>query len=259
MKIILLGTGAARPDAKRAPPSQVVIVNGEPLLIDCGGGTGTRLMKVGINPVEINHIFLTHLHVDHCVDYPSIILGSYLLGRKKEIYVHGPEGTKDFSDNLFKRVYSYIPSLIRRLKQVEMKLFINEVYEGLVFQTDAWKATATQVRHGTIKTLAYRIDAKDGSIVISSDTEPCPNLIKLAKNADVLVHECSFPDFVGEKPGHTIPRQLGEIAKASKVKKVILTHLFPPCNGHESEMVKSVKKNFDGEVIVGEDLMEIRL
>jgi len=80
----------------------------------------------------------------------------------------------------------------------------------------------------------------------------------LAAGADVLIHDCAFPDEMGEKPGHTIPRQLGEIAREAGVKKVVLVHLFPPCRGKEEEMIASVQKSFDGEVIVGEDQMEIR-
>jgi ribonuclease Z len=257
MKLILLGTGAARPDAKRAPPSQVIMIDDEPLLVDCGGGTGMSLMKKGVSPSKIHNIFFTHLHIDHCVEYPSIVFGGYLVGRTKEVNVYGPNGTEDFSRTLFEKVYPYAAPLLQKAKGVEMKIIVTEVNSGLVCETEKWKVTTTPVEHGNIDTLAYRIDSGGRSIVISGDTGPCINLIQLARDADILVHECSFPDSAGEKRGHTIPRQLGEIAKKAKVKKVVLTHLFPPCNGHEKEMVESVRKNFSGEVIVGEDLMEI--
>lgn len=259
MKLILLGTGAARPDPERAPPSQVIIVDDEPILIDCGGGASINLTKVGITLSTIQNILLTHLHIDHCVDYPSIIFGGYLTGRTKEVNVFGPKGVINFSKTLFNSVYSYAAPLIHRAKGVEINLNVNEVNNGLIYETQNWEAICAPVIHGTMDSLAFRINSKGKSIVISGDTEPCENLIKLAKNADILVHECSFPDEGGERPGHTIPSQVGEIASEANVKKVVLTHLFPPCKGHEIDMIKSVQNKYSGDVIIGEDFMELFL
>jgi ribonuclease BN (tRNA processing enzyme) len=111
------------------------------------------------------------------------------------------------------------------------------------------------VEHG-INTLAYRFVANGKKLVFSADTAPCDNLIKIAKDADVLVIECSFPESSGVKNGHCIPSQVGAVANQANAKRVILTHLFPVCKGKENEMIAEIKKQYSGEVIVASDLQQ---
>lgn len=259
MKLILLGTGAARPDAARSAPSQVVVINNKPILIDCGGGTAMRLMQAKISPPSIESILFTHLHADHCSEYPSIVHAMWLMNRKSALSVFGPRGTAKMHSVFFNELFTYAYPSIKKIKGIDMDVRIKEVGEGVVQEQGAAKISATQVIHGAIETLAYRFDANDKSIIISGDTAPAQSLVNLAKGADLLVHECSFPDERGETPDHTIPRQLGEIAAKAQVKKVVLSHLFPECSGKEETMVQSVRKSFGGEVVAGKDLMEFEL
>jgi len=258
MKVILLGTGAAVPDELRRAPSQVIEVNGQHLLFDCGGGTGHSLAKIKISPAEINHFFLTHHHIDHCVEFPSLVLASYLKGRTDKINLYGPIGTTKFNSILFDDLFTYVKGLVAS-KGANLTIDVVETENGIVMEGDGFSVTCAPVVHGKIPTLAYRIESEGRSVVISGDTAPCDSLIELAHGADVLIHECAFPDEKGEHPAHTIPYQLGDIAAKAKVKKVALTHLFPICNGKEEGMVESVKKSFTGDVVSGEDFMEINI
>ena len=259
-KATILGSGAAWPDAHRNPPSHAVKIDDDTLLFDCGGGTVSRLMQGGFKPSEMRYLFLSHLHIDHCVEYSSLIFGSYLTGKKDEWNVFGPKGTQAFSDSIFNNVYPFARQMARSLRNVEIQINITEVPSGNqpveVINTGKWKVSAVGVKHG-IDTLAYRVDVHGSSIVISGDTEPCPSLLQIARKATLLIQDCAWPDEMGERPGHCIPRQVREIVKTAEVSEVILVHMFPPCNGHEEEMVKSVKEGYGGDVVAGEDLLTI--
>jgi len=93
--------------------------------------------------------------------------------------------------------------------RTEVEVETKEVAAGVVLKTDQFTIKASPVSHGPISTLAYRIDSDAGSIVISGDTSPCDSLVELAKDVNVLVQDCAFPDHRGEVPGHSIPRQVG--------------------------------------------------
>jgi ribonuclease BN (tRNA processing enzyme) len=118
------------------------------------------------------------------------------------------------------------------------------------------------VEHGKDPAIAYRIESERGVVVISGDTRPSKSVVQLAEDADLLLHECSFPDDMLETArmtNHSTPSEVGEIANQARVRKLVLTHLFPVWNGRENEIVTSVKRSFNGEVIVGHDFLEIEL
>lgn len=255
MKLFTLGTGAAWPDGDRSAPSFLIVVNDEPYLVDCGGGTSHQLMRIGVKPSTITNVFLTHIHIDHCVEFPSIVFGSYLTGKQGCFNVYGPNGVKHFTDSIFDDTYNFARSMMQKLRGLEIIINTEEFSEGVVFSNDDLTVSALPVQHG-IETLAFRFVADGKALVFSGDTAPCDNIVEIAKDADVLVIECSFPETAGVKKGHCIPSQVGEIATAARVKKVILTHLFPVCKGKEDEMIEEVKRHYNGEVHIANDLDE---
>jgi ribonuclease BN (tRNA processing enzyme) len=107
------------------------------------------------------------------------------------------------------------------------------------------------------ESVGYRIEFKDGkSMAISGDTDYCQTIIDLAFDVDLLVLECSFPD--GKKvEGHLTPSLAGRIAAESHCKRLLLTHLYPVCD--QFDIVGQCKKIFQGHVIMGEDLMRIKI
>lgn len=260
MRVVIIGSGASWPDAERSSPSQVVVVGKESLLFDCGPGTGMNLMKAGINPAAINRMFLTHLHMDHCLEFPSLVFGGYLVGRKSRVDVYGPSGTTDFCKSLFGKVYPSAPEIVRRI-QNGWDVAPYETSKGIVCQRDDYRVVSASVEHG-IPTVAYRIETGEGTVVISGDTRPSKSLIELTKDADLLIHECSFPDDMIElarRSNHSTASEVGEVANEAGVKRVVLTHLFPLWKGREKEMVESVSSNFGGEVTPSYDLLQIKV
>lgn len=140
------------------------------------------------------------------------------------------------------------------------------------------KVTAAEVPHGAAKpSYAYRFDTAQRSIVFSGDTSRSNELIKLARDADILVHEVVNPAGVdavvaatdpGNEPlkrhiieAHTPMEEVGEVAAAARVKKLVLTHFVPtgmPAFDRPEVWIAGVKEHYSGEIIVGADLMEVK-
>ena len=104
--------------------------------------------------------------------------------------------------------------------------------------------------------LAYRLEAEEKVIVYSGDTEPSARVTALADGADLLIHECSFPEPF-DVTNHSTPLKLGNMLRNQGVKRVVLTHLYPQAEGHEDEMAEQVIEQSGAPTIVGWDLMSL--
>lgn len=140
------------------------------------------------------------------------------------------------------------------------------------------RVTAILVPHGVVfPSFAYRFDAPGGSIVVSGDTTPSANLEALARGADVLVHEVFADDVDEPEPdgrdawesdqrlhhlltSHTPVSEVGKVAARAGVRRLVLTHFIPGDDALPDDYwIKRVRADFDGEVVVGHDLMELTI
>jgi len=269
MRLILLGSGAVRPDLVRWGPAQVLEVGDTFLLFDCGRGATMRLVEAGINPPDVHQVFFTHHHFDHNSDFAYFALVRWVLGREAPLQVYGPEGTEEFCQVLFEKLYSKdIQSRRTHAMYSEKGCEIQAhdiAKEGTFLSTADWHISAAITDHmrPIIKSLAYRIDSGGRSVVIVGDTAVCDSLKRLAKGTDLLVHECTFPTAKIKKGSwekwHTPPAELGRWAKEAGVKRILLKH-FAIQEGVEAEpMAEEVRREFGGEVIIGEDLMTLTI
>jgi ribonuclease BN (tRNA processing enzyme) len=251
MEIIFLGTGVAIPQHGRVQSGVLVKLEERPLLIDCGSGVLNRLPETDISHTEVDTVLLSHLHLDHVADLVCLLKANWLRG-KTDMRVYGPEGTEDW----FSRVigaYEYL------LDEVDVN--ITEILPGKEFTPEGFdcEVSCTAGVH-SVPALAYRVTAEDGEFVYSGDTEPCRDIMDLAAEADLLIHECSFPP--GTKiTNHSTPSSLAEILEDYKneIGSICLTHFYPDMRGHEREAIYRLKGYFDGEVILAEDLMKLEL
>jgi ribonuclease BN (tRNA processing enzyme) len=270
-RIILLGSGVPTPNPKRMGACVAILIEGKPLLLDCGRGAVTQLVSAGIDPAEVEQIFITHHHLDHTIGLPDVLFGSWIVGRNTAVEVFGPPGTKFFVRSIFE-AFKLDMEARTRIRSSRIEAIPKEIDEGLVWKTSNCQLRAVRVNH-IANSFGYRIDTNDRSLVFSGDTQPCPALVELSKGADVLIHEVLFspefeesgapygrhPDFV--KPGwfdrlhHTKPHEVGKIAAEAGVKKLVLTHLWS--NRDEDKLRDIVSADFSGEILVGKDLLEI--
>jgi len=279
MRLILLGTaGGPTPKATRAAPAQVILFNGSACVVDCGNGVARQLRLAGIPLPDIRHVFLTHHHSDHNADYGTLLLLAWASDLRTPVDTWGPRPlarmTTLFLDMSETDIEVRIadegrPALAPLIRPHELS------GGGLVVRDGAMTVTCARVQHPLVKdALAYRFDSPDRSIVISGDTCPSPALVRLARNADVLVHEVLYlpavdkiiagsPDPAALRrhllASHTPLDQVGRIAAEANVKTLVLSHFTP---GETTAVADEVwragaQAHFKGNVIVGKDLMEI--
>jgi ribonuclease BN (tRNA processing enzyme) len=279
-RAILLGTaGGPLPKPSRYQTSQVVIIDDHPYLIDCGDGVGYRLVQAGVKLRELRYIFITHLHSDHIGGYFPLLEEAWLSGMNGPLDVYAPPPMQEMTKSWFDTIrYEMNIRIQDGFPPFEDHVHVHEIREpGTVFADERVKITSAVVHHPPIAPcFAFRFDGPDRSIVFSGDTSKSDALIALAKDADVLVHEVedmnAVASFIRSMPGrdveaglkhhyetHTSSQDVGKIAAAANVKKLVLSHLSP--NAEDPALpdilLAAARKDFSGEIVVGKDLMEI--
>lgn len=245
LKVTLLGTGVGIPQPGRSQAA-ILIENEKPLLLDCGAGTLLRLDQAGVNIEALDTVVLTHLHLDHVSDLLALANARYL-SQLPGLEVYGPEGTEVY----FKIVRSVYPNL------ENMDVSLHEVRPMDSFSLSGFDIFAEEAVH-SVTALAYRIEAEDKVAVYSGDTEPSQRVAALAYGADLLIHECSFPEPF-DVTNHSTPRKLANVLLNTDAKRIVLTHLYPQAMGHEDEMAREVGKISGVPTESGWDLMTLIL
>ncbi len=250
MKVTVIGSGTALPSARRRSPALAVEAGGERLLFDCGPDTLHGLARTGIRHQEIDRILVTHFHPDHTLGLPHFLFASRYdpRPREKDLWIAGPEGLDGLLDS-FRSIY---PGwLEEREYRVRVKILAPSGWE-----TEGWKLTAAPVLHNP-ESLAYRLEDREGGVLVyGGDTGPCDSLVELARGADLLILESSFPASL-VTPAHLSPEAAGSIARRAGAKRLLLTHLYPPCD--EIDPAALARKEFGGEVIVAEDGLTLQV
>jgi len=279
-RLILLGTGGGPRVTRggRSKPATLIVVKGVPYVIDCGEGVAQQLVEAGMQLNSLRNVLITHHHSDHNLDFGNLIYDAWVTGLSMPVDAYGPPPLKAMVAAYQQLNKFDIETRIADEGRPDLRKMIH-VHEftrpGLVLQNADVKVTSTRVRHPPItQAYAYRFDAADRSIVISGDTAYSPELIELARGADVLVHEVMDPagieTIIGRLPNattlrqhlmasHTLVEEVGKVAAAAGVKTVVLSHLVPADDMSITDAMwaAGVRKYFSGQIIVGRDLMEI--
>jgi ribonuclease Z len=289
LSIIFLGTSGSWPTVKRNVTSIAIKRGSEVILFDCGEGTQRQFQKSKLSYMQISKIFITHFHGDHFLGIPGLIQTMQLNDRDIPLHIYGPKGMDQLVKQLlslgyFKPKYKIISHEIdegRNLDFNDYKIRIMRVNHGvpaLAFALEEKmrpgkfnkpKALELGIPEGPLFSKLQRgetITLKNGKIispkkvlgpprkgrkiVYSGDTRPINNMIKFAKDADVLIHEATFDSSLPEIPeeyGHTTALQAAEIAKKAGVEKLFLTHISPRYLDDkeiENDARKEFKKSF---------------
>lgn len=278
-RLILLGTaGGPTPKPNRSAPAQVIVVNGVSYVIDCGNGVARQMVLAKLKLASIRNVFLTHHHSDHNADYGNLLLLAWATDLAKRVDTYGPPPLAEMTRQYLALNDFDIRTRIADEGRPPLKDLIvaHEITAGgVVMQDENVKVTAALVEHPPVEpAFAYRFDCPDRSIVISGDTRPSPNLVKLARGADVLVHEVmhlpSLDQLIATEPNaktlrehllasHTTTEQVGRIATEAGVKTLVLSHFVPGGYPFLKDEVwfDAVRPHFSGNLIVGRDLLEI--
>ena len=271
-KLVLLGTGTPFADPTKSGPSLAIVVNNTSYIVDAGPGLVRRAAeasKLGFPSLEaaqLKTLFITHLHSDHTIGLADIILTPAVLDRNAPIAIYGPVGIKKMTADLMSAYKEDIAIRINGLEKgdaIAYQVNTNEIKEGQIYKDSNLTVTAFKVQHGQWDhAFGFVFQTKDKKIVISGDCTYSENLIKYAKDCDILVHEVYSDAGLKKRTQrwqdyhstfHTSTYQLADIANQVKPKLLVLNHQLTFGTSLQS-LLDELKSKYTGPVVNGADL-----
>jgi ribonuclease BN (tRNA processing enzyme) len=277
-KVIILGSGTPIPDPSASGPCVAIVINGQAYLFDAGPGVVRQAEaaaeKFGMEALEATHLtrlFITHLHSDHTLGYPDLMLTPWVVGRRQPLEVYGPRGIAAMTEYL-KQAYAADIKVrtegAEGLNAAGLAVNVHEIAAaGPVYKDANVIVRAIEVKHGSWPhAFGYSIDAGGRKIVISGDTAPTDAIVEACDGCDVLIHEVYSADrfdlVYGTEHGqyhrtfHTSTQELAKLASRAKPKLLVLYHQLyfgPP---EEVDLEKEIRRSYSGNVVSARDLTE---
>ena len=246
-----MGSGVGVPDARRGYPGLVIDCEDITLLADMGPGNMRQLARAGFTYDDIDVIVITHFHPDHSLDLASFLFACKYPAhpRRRRLTVIGPSGLKRYYESL-------IGIFGDSIRPLDFEVDIIEKESGRI-RLDGIEVTVSPVRHSD-SAIGIRVkDERRGTkLAYSGDTDYCRQIVELARECDLAVLECSFPDEY-KVDGHLTPSYAGRIAREAEVKKLVLTHIYPVLE--ERDILKGVSAVYGGRITVAKDLMKLHV
>lgn len=287
IKVTFLGTADAVPSDKRNHTGILLNYQAESILVDCGEGIQRQIRKAKINPCKLTKILITHWHGDHVLGLSGILQTLALSGYNKTLVIYGPKGSKDFVDRVFK-TFAFKEHLKFQVEEVSGKFVETEDFileaEAMIHgipcnaysfvlknrvRIDKAKLKKFGIpqgpplkllKHGkslvhkgktySASQLTFVEEGKKISFVF--DTSYNERIASFVKDSDLLICESAFSSEEEEKAKefkHLTSKQAGEIAKKSKSKKLILTHISQRYSKNPEEILNQAKKSFKNSVL----------
>ncbi|MEQ1794824.1 MAG: ribonuclease Z [Nitrospira sp.] len=251
MRLTILGSGTNLHPARAA--AGYLVRTDQTMLLDFGPRTLSNLLKTGVDRHRITHILFSHFHADHFSDFITYFFDALIYtkhggGWRPDLTLIGPPGTK----TLFRSIMATFPSFANppfpvHLKEVTDRAF--RIGETLI-------APRRVVHVPDLNSVGYRIEYKGKTLVYSGDAQYCESLVRLCRDADVAVLDCSFS---ATKPGpvHMHAGECGRVAEEAGVDRLVLSHFYLPAD--RADVKAQAAESFRGTVIKGKDLLTIRL
>jgi ribonuclease BN (tRNA processing enzyme) len=273
LEVVVLGSGGPRAFG-RGGSSYILLVNGTPrILLDAGPGAFVRIGELNLDLEKVDIVLLTHLHIDHSSDLPALFNARGLTSDGPITYrVFGPDGaglfpkTSRFIDLLVgdNGAFAYQKTFGARESFTVRDLAISlDSARAKIVDEDGLVVEEIATHHGDCPSVAYRISYKGVVVVFSGDMDASalPNLVQLAKGADLLVFNCAVLDPPGSPSQlyelHTPPKKIGEAARDGGVKSLLLSHLAPDVLGEQGAVRKSIRASFAGPVAFASDKLRV--
>ncbi|HET7187238.1 MAG TPA: MBL fold metallo-hydrolase [Gemmatimonadaceae bacterium] len=274
LKVVLLGTGVGPVvNLQQYGASILVEAGGQRLLFDCGRGATLRLAQAGVPIGSVTRVFLTHLHSDHVLALPDLLLVGWTAGRRTgPLTVWGPAGTSDMMDHM-QRAFAFDIHTRRDVDEhfpaSGIQVVSHDIMtDGVVFDENGLKVTAFLVDHGVVQpAFGYRVDYRGRSVVLSGDTRVSENLIRHAQGVDVLIHEVIDPEILRTRPDrpsaatidaiiahHTTPEQAGTVFRRVAPRLAVYSHA-----PNTARVLDQTRRTYTGPLQGAEDLLTIRI
>ncbi|QIQ88152.1 MAG: MBL fold metallo-hydrolase [Erythrobacter sp.] len=292
LHLALCGTGSPLPDPERAGPCNLVVAGDRAYVVDIGEGGARNLNLMGFDLASLDGLLLTHFHSDHIDGIGPLALLYWTQGTKAApLPVHGAQGVETVVEG-FNMAYSLdhsyrvahhgeniVPSSGGGLTALPFEIGAEPV---VVLDEGGLTVTAFPVDHDPVRpSVGYRFDYKGRSVVISGDSARTDMVERMAKGADILVHDALQPKLVRhltdalEDNGdenvatitrdildyHASPEDAAASAEAAGARMLVLSHLVPPLPSAflHPAFLGDAPDRFGGEIVVGEDGMVFTL
>jgi ribonuclease Z len=215
--------------------------------VDAGGSPVQKLRRVGVDPVSLTAVVVTHTHPDHVYGLPALVQCLLILGRTAPLPIYCRVEHVALVEKLLGLFGLFDEGL-------ELPIMPVAPREGIrVLATEDVVVTASPNVHGSMPNLAVRLDAGARSLVYSSDTRPCAEVERLARGATVLVHEATFAR-PNPAEWHSTAREAGTVARAAGVGRLYLAHVGYTAHGMLRAHVAASRAGFGGTVAMAEEL-----
>lgn len=277
MKLTILGSGSPESYARRASSGYLLDVGNDRILFDCGGGVVDNLLRSGGVPKDITHLFFTHYHSDHMMDYARLVHAAWDEGAAP-LKVFGPKPLKDITSGYFGPNGVLSNDLRARTELTQSQQVwvarggtlprpwpapeVTEIEPGFSFEGDGWRLTSARATHAQpiLECLGFALTANGKKFVYSGDTGINSDITKLCQNADFLLHWCYrgsgeelHPALMAFSPD---PSEVARMAQGAGVKRLYLSH-FRVHMDKQSEHHKAqadLAAHFKGQSGIVEDL-----
>jgi ribonuclease BN (tRNA processing enzyme) len=251
MHVTILGSGTNLHPTRAA--AGYLVRTDHHLLFDLGPRTLTNLLKTGVNRHGISHVLFSHFHADHFSDFitfffDALIVTKFQGGTRGPLTIIGPHGTAD----LFRVLFATLPGFTDPPFKVRFKEVADRPFR--IGATKIWPRTVTH--SPGLHAVGYRVEYNGTALAYSGDSEYCPNLVQLCRDADMAILDCSYP---ANRPGpaHLHAGQCGQVAQEAGVGQLILSHFYPLAERYDVEAQAAA--SYGGRIRKGKDMLTIRL
>ncbi|MBM3264353.1 MAG: ribonuclease Z [candidate division Zixibacteria bacterium] len=295
--LVVLGSGGTIPTLSRHLPAFAIQCDGELFLFDCGEGAQMQFVKAKLSFARLEGIFISHLHGDHIMGLPGLLMTMSQVPRERPLYIVGPPGIAEFVEGNRRFLGVQYPFPVE----------IQETSGGVLYDRNRVRIRAVPARHSCF-TLAFALEEyerpgrfmieeavrlgvpegpvygklqkglpvtlEDGRtilpeqvlgpprkgrrIVYATDTRPCEEVVRLAQDADLLIHDGMFDDDLRDQAHqkcHSTVVQAAQVARRAGVGQLLLTHLSSRYFSDAPLLEKA--RNVFPHVIMARDLLEI--
>jgi ribonuclease Z len=243
-KLVILGTASFVPDETHDNAHLVVHGPVGSVLIDSGINPLVSLKRANLPFASLQAIIVTHFHPDHVSGLPNFLMGLWLMGRKTNLTLYGFRVTLDKVQALMSLFEwrdwpGFYPVAFEPVRPAE---------NALIIETPDFRIHASPTHH-LVPSLALKFTSpvSGRSIVYSSDTSPCDALERLARGADVLIHEIA-----GAASGHSSPAMAGAIARQAGAGHLVLIHYHT--TDSPDDLIAEARSTFGGQITLAQDM-----
>jgi len=280
--VALLGTkgGPAIRPGSSMPTSNLFVLNGHAMVVDCGLGVTRGLVDQGMQLKDISLIFITHLHSDHYLELGPLLHTAWTAGLQTPVNIYGPEGLDVYWQNFLQSMQADIDLRIEDEGRPDLRKLVSMhvIDAGQVLDQDGISVSAIRTEHPPlIDCFALSFKTNTTHVVFSGDTAPIASMEDFARGADLLIHEAmleaALPSLMARVGNgsdklmahflrsHTFAQDAARTAANAGVKSLALSHLIPADDPTYTDQhwLDAVQGIWTGPLYIGRDGIKIEL